>query len=899
MGGRGAARVVVECAAMIRHPARALVPALLALLATASPPLAAADREAPREVALPSGMRLLLVPRAGSATILTAVAVQAGAQDEPAGKAGMSHFLEHLLFDGFDALDERGVTEAIERRSTYLNAFTRDQATVYFALAPREEAPAVAALLTGMISRSAILPALVDKERKVILEELAKDAANPNSRQEEALRSALWAGTPWERPVGGFPDTVKAAGTEDVRGFWRRHYRPSRLRVLVLGDAPTAELERVAAPLAALQEPKDEPAPAPRAALLDGKGWGEWRAAAGAGEEPKLALSVAPPSGSAIAGPALDLVARWLGDDQGPLHAALVPALAKSVSADRVALDPQDALTVRVEALAGKDAPAVAGALLAALDRAAEEGPSDAEVARLSRAAAAQRAVEGQRLHYAAVLYGDAFATARGPLVEAIEPAAVDGASVRAAAKALLAGARARSRAAWGGPGGPAAPGPLPAAAASPQAGKASAAAPGPNGSRVITLRNGLVVGVLEEPGSAVFGLHLLVADRSLREPEGQAGVADLAHRLLAEGSRLSPGERLARRLSRAGIEAKTADNPSIPFDDEDNVPEYGYLRLEGPAAGLGDGMVLLAEMLRQPEWDATGFERALSAHKKERKAMGQGGAAAAIALRARLVGAASPLARPVPGRGDAKLPDDAQVRAFLAGAWPAGYFAPSRLLVTVAGPVTAEQVASALDDLLGGGPDGAPQRGPYPPPAPEKDAAPSPEVEGGPPQVNLGWGRLAEVPEAERAALVVALAALSDRMVAIIREKEGLAYGLGAGARALPGGAWLLSANVGTRSPNRARVRELFGELVQRLRSDELPAADLQRLVSRARQKEMLSRLAAGVRAARLGRLLFEGPGSPLLQGYAAQSKVTPAQVKAAAKRWLDPKGLAAIESR
>ena len=76
-------------------------------------------------------------------------------------------------------------------------------------------------------------------------------------------------------------------------------------------------------------------------------------------------------------------------------------------------------------------------------------------------------------------------------------------------------------------------------------------------------------------------------------------------------------------------------------------------------------------------------------------------------------------------------------------------------------------------------------------------------------PQVTLLWGRLADVADGDRAALLVAMDALSDRMTAVIREQEGLAYRLGAGVRPIPGGAWILSATVGTRPENSERVDE------------------------------------------------------------------------------------------
>ena len=182
---------------------------------------------APATHVLPSGAEALLWPRPGSGTVLTAVAVPAGSQDENPEMAGLSHYLEHLLFDGFDELDERGVTEAFELRSAYINAFTREQATVYFALAPRDEAVATAELLVGMLTRSKIVPETYEKEKKVILEELAKDHASASGLEEISLRRLLWRGSPLEHPVGGSMETVTATTREEVVKYWKAHYGAS------------------------------------------------------------------------------------------------------------------------------------------------------------------------------------------------------------------------------------------------------------------------------------------------------------------------------------------------------------------------------------------------------------------------------------------------------------------------------------------------------------------------------------------------------------------------------------------------------------------------------------------------------------------------------------------------
>jgi predicted Zn-dependent peptidase len=197
-----------------------------------------------------------------------------------------------------------------------------------------------------------------------------------------------------------------------------------------------------------------------------------------------------------------------------------------------------------------------------------------------------------------------------------------------------------------------------------------------------------------------------------------------------------------------------------------------------------------------------------------------------------------------------------------------------------------AEETLELVEDAFSGGPEATPARGPYPDPAPTGEA---PVVEiGDAPQVTLLWGRLVEVAPEDRAALLVAMDALSDRMTAVVREREGLAYRLGAGVRPIPGGAWILSARVGTRPENSRRVAELLATLVAELGTDRLSEGDLERLNARARRTRMLRGLSAASRAYRVGRALFEGPGSPLAIDDFGYSAVTPEQVRQAVSRYL-----------
>jgi len=856
---------------------------------------------------LPSGAKALLWPRPGSGTVLITVAVPAGSQDEPADMGGLSHYLEHLLFDGFDDLDERGVTEAFERLSAYMNAFTREQATVFFALVPRADAVEAAELMVGMLTRSTIGSAVYEKEKKVILEELAKDHASPDGLKEEKLRGVLWGGTPLEHPVGGSAESVGATPRDEVVRYWRTRYVPSGYRLLITGDLPVDGLAAAMEPFIKLGETQLPPS---RPDSLSWSGWGEWGAAVApeapassggmpamgmghgmpsAAEGPAggtLAVVIAAPDELATSGTSLDVLSRWLADPAGPLVSSLVPGLARDLIVARLPRDPRDFLEIRVEAEIGVDPEELLSRLLGALDAAAS-GPDDAEVAAIQRAWAGERALNDQRLHYAAVFYGEALASGRGDLAESVAPPVVEPAGVRAVAAELLAESKPRTRAGWLGGGGPDNRTALPAPVAPAVREATTVLRPGPLGSLTTTLANGVVVGILPEEGSEVFGIHLLVADRSLREPADAPGVADLVHRLLPGGTVVGGSRELASRMERAGIDVKTADSPAIPFDNRYHVPDFSYVRIEGPARSLTVALMMLAEMVRVPAWDDEGWRSAIADHEAEKKSDNRGSEKAEQLFMASLLGTDHPLARPVSGPMDVSAASPEKVREVWQG-WPSGYFAPNRLVVTVASPIAAQETLDLVKDAFSGGPEDKPVRGPYPEPV--RTAEP-PTVEiGDAPQVTLLWGRIADVAPEDRAALLVSIDALSDRMTAVIREREGLAYQLGAGVRPIPGGAWILSATVGTRPENGDRVAALLEEVVGGLAAEPMSAGDLERLNARARRTRMLRGLSAASRAYRVGRALFEGPGSPLAVDDEAYAAVTPNQVQSVVLEYLSP---------
>lgn len=846
---------------------------LVCCFALSCVPLLAGDPLAPVEKTFANGARVLLAPRPAAGAVLVAVTVAAGGQDEPADRAGMSHFLEHLLFDGFDTLDERAITESFARHAAYDNATTRDQSTIYFVLSPRAEAAASAALIAGMVSRSKIPEASFEKERKVILEELAKDASNPMMADEQALSRLMWADTPWALGSGGTPETVGRATRDDVVSYWKTYYRPDRMRVLVAGDGSLPQLEAIAAPFAAI--PRAKGTVPPRQDLRSWKGWGRWRTRTTTGDASLTAMIALPPEVTALQG---DLLARWLSQPNGPLSADW-----SEVSAQRLPREPVDLLALRLVPRKTEAPLAVLTLLIKGLDAIAQRGPSASETESLLTAWRRETVLARQRLHYVAVLEGESFATMRTPLTELFVPTEPTPAAMQQATQRALKGVAPRLRAVWSSaePSDNAAA-PLPVVKPAAQPAVASATT-GP-----VVLDSGVTLSVTQEPGNAVFGITVLIANRAAREPEGMHGVSDLLQRLIGKGSALSDTTHFAQRMADAGIELKTADSPAIPFDDYYNLPEHAYLRMEGPAQSFDTALQLLAEAIKAPRWGDDAWRTALSAFKQARAAnTAASTSAASAALKRRVLGPGHPSIGPVAGVASDKEPTSDDARALL-GAWPEGWFAPQHLVIGVVSPRSIDDVRSRIEVLFGDAPKRAPQR--IEPPAPPASLAPTPTLNMDTPQIALAWGHAVDVPKSDAPALLLALVALSDKMTAEIREKAGMAYRLGAGARALPGGKWWVECSVGTRPENRAAVETQLTALLDKLGSETASAETLTRWVASTRRQEMLDRLAAISRATQLARVTLDGPGSPASVSAEDLAAVTPQQIQDAARRYLAP---------
>jgi predicted Zn-dependent peptidase len=175
--------------------------------------------------------------------------VAVGSRDEPAERAGVSHFLEHLLFKGTPNRDARAIAVAVDATGGELNAYTAKEQTVFYLRMSARAALAGVELLADLVAEPLLRADDVAAERDVILEELAATDDSPEDVVEERLWRALFPRHPLGWDVVGTQETVEGMRPDAVVDFFERWYRPANLVVAAAGAVDHAAIVEAAAHL--------------------------------------------------------------------------------------------------------------------------------------------------------------------------------------------------------------------------------------------------------------------------------------------------------------------------------------------------------------------------------------------------------------------------------------------------------------------------------------------------------------------------------------------------------------------------------------------------------------------------------------------------------------------------
>ena len=192
-------------------------------------------------------MRVVVIPDRRTPVVTQMIWYKVGSADETAGKSGLAHFLEHLMFKGTANHPAGEFSNTVLRIGGNENAFTSTDYTGYFQRVPRDQLGLMmefeADRMTGLVLKDEnVLP-----ERDVVLEEYnMRTANNPEARLTEQIMAALYLNHPYGRPVIGWRQEIEKLDREDALAFYKRFYAPNNATLIVAGDVDAKDVHAMA-----------------------------------------------------------------------------------------------------------------------------------------------------------------------------------------------------------------------------------------------------------------------------------------------------------------------------------------------------------------------------------------------------------------------------------------------------------------------------------------------------------------------------------------------------------------------------------------------------------------------------------------------------------------------------
>src|SRR6188472_345446 len=189
---------------------------------------------------LRTGERVISERVPGVRSIALGFWIGAGSRDESDARAGVSHFIEHLLFKGSSRYSALEIAEIFDELGGELNAATSRETTVVYARIPDVRLERALDVMADMIYRPAFVD--VDSEREVVLEEIAMVEDTPNDLVHDIAAEAVFGTHPLGRPVIGRADVISSVSRRALSGYHDRAYRGDKIVLAAAGNVRHDEL---------------------------------------------------------------------------------------------------------------------------------------------------------------------------------------------------------------------------------------------------------------------------------------------------------------------------------------------------------------------------------------------------------------------------------------------------------------------------------------------------------------------------------------------------------------------------------------------------------------------------------------------------------------------------------
>ena len=198
-------------------------------------------------VTLTNGLEIVVIPDHRTPVVTHMVWYRNGSADDPVGKSGIAHFLEHLMFKGTDKHPQGEFSDVVTALGGQENAFTSYDYTAYFQRVSREHLKTMMEFEADRMTGLVLSDDVVDPERDVVIEERRmRTDTDPSAQLGESLASTLFTHHPYGKPIIGYMHEIEGLNREDALNYYRRFYTPENAILVVAGDVTEAEVVQLA-----------------------------------------------------------------------------------------------------------------------------------------------------------------------------------------------------------------------------------------------------------------------------------------------------------------------------------------------------------------------------------------------------------------------------------------------------------------------------------------------------------------------------------------------------------------------------------------------------------------------------------------------------------------------------
>jgi zinc protease len=856
---------------------------------------AAALYEGIRTEMLDNGLRVYLKPVPGAPIVTIMVAYKVGSADEELSSTGLSHYLEHLMFKGTEKLKPGDIDRLTFRGGGANNAYTSEDFTIFHFDFPPDRWETALLIESDRMRNLRIDEAHEFKQEKgAVLNELQRNEDEPWDLELKAILPLLFGkSAPYGHPVIGEAEHVRAATAEIIKGHYDRWYHPNNASLVVCGnfdpDEALAKIKKLFGPIPRAELPARKPVPQEkltRPARLE---------IVSKFSVPRLLMGFNTIRSSDRDYPALAVLENILaGGKTGRLYRSLVEGaeVASSVIAGNNAGRYPGWFSIQVELLPGKDRAKVETLVLEQLGKLRKEPVEETELKRAQHTILASFIFGRESVHALAdsiaqgVTTNDLdFLRTYLPRVLAVTPADVQ----RVARKYFDAEQRV---VVWSVPpekkskdtseGKGAAHSRAPRRADRPAAVKSFSL----RDTKRVELPNGLVLLLFEDRRLPLFVAETLVKDARLHEPADKLGVARLTGYMLDEGTKQHTGEQIAEMIENVG--------GALALDSSG-----GSMRVLAPDRKLG--LSLLLECLMQPSFPKDAFARQKDRLLAEiEEAETQPEERARQAFRAAVYGK-HPIGRPPLGtRKTVESLTEADCAAFHQA-----MFTPNNTILAIVGDFDSEEMIAEVKRLTADWKQNKRERKEFPRVSEPREGKQTILTMPGAAQLHFYMGQLGirrDNPDYYKLLVMDYVFGVgpgfTDRLSARLRDREGLAYTVTASitqsAGREPG---TFTFYIGTDTPNFARVKREFLEELNRLRNEKPTEQEVQDAKAYLLGNLLLQFTTDAGIGAQLLSIEANHLGLDYLERFRKEvAAVTPEDVQAMARKYLDPKRMVLV---